>query len=193
MRETQVRSLDQEDPLEKGMAIHSGILAWRIPWTEEPGRLQSMGWQRVGYDWSDLAWKLQSRWLSGKESAYQCSRCRRLQLDPWVGKILCRSKWLPTPVFLPGKPHGQRSLVGYSPWDHKESDMTEHAHRSHSHLDHSVSTLAFSSAQDAIPSKCLLSGSVSPFSVLLEPVLWTSFFHIIYPHMIVSCLLWEAL
>ena len=44
----QVRSLDQKDPLEKGMAAHSSILAWRIPWTEEPGGLQSMGLQRVG-------------------------------------------------------------------------------------------------------------------------------------------------
>ena len=50
MQETGVRSLDQEDPLEKGMAVHSRILAWRIPWTEEPGRLQSMGSQRVGHD-----------------------------------------------------------------------------------------------------------------------------------------------
>ena len=46
--ETQVQSLGQEDPLEKGMATHSNILAWRIPWTEEPGGLQSMGSQRVG-------------------------------------------------------------------------------------------------------------------------------------------------
>ena len=51
MEETQVPSLDQEDPLEKEMAAHSSILAWRILWTEEPGRLQSMGSQRVGYDW----------------------------------------------------------------------------------------------------------------------------------------------
>ena len=50
MQETGVQSLGQEDPLEKGMAIHSRILAWRIPWTEEPGRLQSMGSQRVGHD-----------------------------------------------------------------------------------------------------------------------------------------------
>ena len=50
MRETQVRSLGQEDPLEKGMATHPSILAWRIPWTEEPGGLQSMGLQRVGHD-----------------------------------------------------------------------------------------------------------------------------------------------
>ena len=51
-QETQVRSLGQEDPREKGMATHSSILAWKIPWTEEPGRLQSMGSQRVGYEQS---------------------------------------------------------------------------------------------------------------------------------------------
>ena len=49
MQETWVRSLDQEDPLEKGMATHSSILAWRIPWTEEPDGLQSMGPQRDGH------------------------------------------------------------------------------------------------------------------------------------------------
>ena len=51
MQEIQVPSLGQKDPLEKGMAFHSSILAWRIPWTEEPGRLQSMGSQRVRHDW----------------------------------------------------------------------------------------------------------------------------------------------
>ena len=50
MRETRVRSLVWEDPLEKEMAIHSSTIAWKIPWTEEPGRLQSMGLQRVGHD-----------------------------------------------------------------------------------------------------------------------------------------------
>ena len=50
MEETQVLSLGWEDPLEKEMAIHSNILAWKIPWTEEPGRLQSMGLQGVGHD-----------------------------------------------------------------------------------------------------------------------------------------------
>ena len=48
MQETHVQSLGQEDPLEKDMATHSSILAWKIPWVEEPGRLQSMGSQRVG-------------------------------------------------------------------------------------------------------------------------------------------------
>ena len=49
IRETQVRSLGREDPLEKEMKIHSSTIAWKIPWTEEPGRLQSMGSQRVGH------------------------------------------------------------------------------------------------------------------------------------------------
>ena len=52
MWKTQVRSLGWEDPLEKEMAIHSRTIAWKIPWTEEPGRLQPMGLQRVGHDWA---------------------------------------------------------------------------------------------------------------------------------------------
>ena len=55
MWETEVRSLGREDRLEEGMATHSSILAWRIPWTEEPARLRSIGLQRVGHDWSHLA------------------------------------------------------------------------------------------------------------------------------------------
>ena len=51
----QVPSLGQEDPLEESMATHSSILTWRIPWTEEPGGLQSIGSHRVGHDRSDLA------------------------------------------------------------------------------------------------------------------------------------------
>ena len=52
MRETRVQSLGWEDPLEKEMAIHSSTIAWKIPWTEEPGRLQSMGSQRVRHDFT---------------------------------------------------------------------------------------------------------------------------------------------
>ena len=58
------------------------------------------------------------RHLSGKESACQSRRCG---FDPWVRKIPWRRKWQPTPVLVPGKPHAQRSLVGYSPWDHKRA------------------------------------------------------------------------
>ena len=61
----------------------------------------------------------------GKESAYQCRKCKRHGLDPWVRKILWRRKWQPTLVFLPGKSRGQRRLGGYSPWGHKESGTTE--------------------------------------------------------------------
>ena len=53
-------------------------------------------------------------------------QCRRPGFNPWVGKIPWRRECQPTPVFLPGESHGQRSLVGYSPWGRKELDMTEH-------------------------------------------------------------------
>ena len=55
----------------------------------------------------------------------QCRSCRRRVFNPWVGKIPWRRALQTTPVFLPGDSHGQRSLVGYSPWGHNESDMTE--------------------------------------------------------------------
>ena len=67
------------------------------------------------------------RWFIGKESACQSRRCKRHVFDPWVGKVPWSRKWQPTPIFLPGKSLGQRSLVGYSPRGHKESDMTEWA------------------------------------------------------------------
>ena len=63
--------------------------------------------ERILLTYTELHW-----WLSGKESA---CRCKRYRFDPWVGKIPWRRKWQPTPVFLPGKSHGQRSLLGYSP------------------------------------------------------------------------------
>ena len=70
------------------------------------------------------AWRATVHRVSGKESACQC---RRWGFDPWVGKIPWRRQWQHTPLFLlflPGKSHGQKRLVGYSPWGHKESDMT---------------------------------------------------------------------
>ena len=75
IRETRVRSLGQEDPLEKKMVAHSSILAWRIPWMEKPGRLQSTGSQRVGHDWVTSPSLIQSArsgfpsGSDGKESA----------------------------------------------------------------------------------------------------------------------------
>ena len=62
------------------------------------------------------------RWYSDKEATCQCRRCR---FDPWVRKIPWSRKWQPTPAFLPGKFHGQRSLAGCSPYSHTELDMTE--------------------------------------------------------------------
>ena len=62
---------------------------------------------------------------SGKEPACQCRRCKNCRFNPWVGQIPWRRAWQPTPIFLPGESHGQRSLEGYSPWGHRESDMTE--------------------------------------------------------------------
>ena len=85
------------------MATHSSVLTWKIPGMGEPDGLPSMGSHRVGHDWSDLA-------AAAAEAMF------------W------RRKWQPTPVLLPGKSHGWRSLVGYSPWGCKESDMIEWLH-----------------------------------------------------------------
>ena len=60
-----------------------------------------------------------------KNPPANADRCKRCGFDAWVGKIPWKKKWQPTPVFLPGQSHGQRSLVGYSPWGHKEPDTTE--------------------------------------------------------------------
>ena len=85
--------------LKKAMAPHSSTLAWKIPWTEEPGGLQSMGLLRVGHD-----------------------QATSLSLFTFMH---CRRKWQPTPVFLPGESQGQGSLVGCCLWGHTESDTTE--------------------------------------------------------------------
>ena len=74
------------------------------------------------------------RWLRGKDSPCQWRRFKRLQFNPCVGKIPWRRKWQPIPVFLPGKSHGQRSLVSYSSWGHKEPNMTEHPCTPHTHM-----------------------------------------------------------
>ena len=74
------------------------------------------------------------RWYSGKETACQCRRCKRQGFNPWVREIPWGRKWQPTPVFLPGKSHGQRSLEGYSPCGCKESDTAEYTHmHTHTH------------------------------------------------------------
>ena len=88
-----------EGEVEKAIAPHSSTLAWKIPWMEEPGRLQSMGSLRVGHD---------------------CATSLLLfTFMHW------RRKWQPTPVFLPGESQGQGSLVGCRLWGHTESDRTD--------------------------------------------------------------------
>ena len=77
----------------------------------------SSNWKSYNKILSAITW-----WVSGKESTFQC---RRHGLDPWVRKIPLRRKWQPSPVFLPGKSHGQRNLAGYSPQGPKESDTTK--------------------------------------------------------------------
>ena len=112
--------------LEKATATHSSVLAWRIPGTGEPGGLPSVGSHR-----GDLAAAAAGIslglpiWLSGKESTCQCRRSRRRGFDPWVRKIPWKRSWQPTPVFLLWKSHGQRSLVGYGQWGHKESNTIQ--------------------------------------------------------------------
>ena len=129
-QETQVQSLGWKGSLKEGIPTYSSILAWRIPWTEEPGELQSMGSQRVENNRADFFLSLclgyilgLPGWLRGKESTCQCSRHQTHGFDPWVGKIPWRRKWQPTPVFLPGEPHGQRSLV--QSIGSRESDTNE--------------------------------------------------------------------
>ena len=73
-QEPQVQSLGQEEPLEEGMAIHSSILAWRIPRAEEPGGLQSIGSQRTGHDWGDVA-HAHTPWFVAHLSVLVCCFC----------------------------------------------------------------------------------------------------------------------
>ena len=103
---------------EKAMAPHSRTLAWKIPWTEEPGRLQSMRSLRVGHDCSDLAaaafLNIFPGGASGKEPTCQCRRPKKFWFDSWVGNIPWKRAQQPTPVFMPGESHGQRSLLKQS-------------------------------------------------------------------------------
>ena len=87
---------------------------WSWWWTGKPSMLQSMWLQRVRHNWAtELNWTC------------ICLKCKKSGFDPWVRKILWRMEWLPTPVFLPGESHGQKSLEGYSLSGRKESDTTE--------------------------------------------------------------------
>ena len=91
--------LNTKPLLEKAVPPHSITLAWKIPWTEEPGRLLSMEYRRVGHDWA--------------------TSLSLITFLHW------RRKWQPTPVFLPGESQGWGSLVGCCLWGHTEPDTTE--------------------------------------------------------------------
>ena len=120
---------------------NSSILAWEIPWTENPGRLQFMGWQRGRHDWvtTQLAhWGIELLkkttftpflpvFYKVIEKKKNPQRLYSEQLYAYT-HTYWRRQWHRTPVLLPGKSHGRRSLVGYSPWGHEESDMTERLH-----------------------------------------------------------------
>ena len=93
------------------MTTCSSILAWEIPRTGEPGGLQSMGSQRVRHDWAHTYTQRPDLRHLGTPS-----------YKDW------RRQWHPTPVLLPGKSHGWRSLVGWSPWGRQQSDTTEWLH-----------------------------------------------------------------
>ena len=119
MQETPVRFLRWEVPLEKEMATHSASLAWRIPWTEEPGRLQSMGLHRVGHNWSNLA-----RMHDGSDGTESACSVDDLGLIPRLARSPGRGHDNPLQYSSLENPHGQRSLAGYSP-GFTELDITE--------------------------------------------------------------------
>ena len=94
MQETRVQSLDQEGPLEKEVAPHSSVLAWRIPWTEEPGGPQSMVLQRVGLDWATNTLALQPLSNAGvKNRAWYDSPAWRGNICSRSGRILQGWEW----------------------------------------------------------------------------------------------------
>ena len=131
------------------MAPHSSTFAWKIPWMEEPGRPHTMGSQRVGHDWEtsvstsrfftvgykaryELIWAPSQSILLLTSLVAQTVKHLPAMLETWVqslgGEDLQEKQWQPPPVFLPGKSHRRRSLVGYSPWGRKKSDTTEWLH-----------------------------------------------------------------
>ena len=96
-------SLGQEDPLEEGMASHSSILPWRIPWTEEPGMLQSMGLQRAGHGWATELKHIYASLVA--QLIKNLYAMLETQFNSWIWKFPWRQDRLPTLVFL-GFPGG---------------------------------------------------------------------------------------
>ena len=109
VRETQVQSPGREDPLEKEMAIHSSTLAWKIPWIEEPDRLQSMGLQRVGHDWATLLLLL-LKWRGSLIYSYFCISERKYEHHlAWPTTSTDRFNW-PLSGKIPFLTKGHASL-----------------------------------------------------------------------------------
>ena len=107
-QETWVRSLGQEDPLKKGMATHSSILAWRIPWTEEHCGLPSMGSQRIGHDWATSTftfWKrttcCQILECPMRQTSHHWPKSNKLNLIVWWGHVLVKATSSHHFIFLP--------------------------------------------------------------------------------------------
>ena len=136
MQETLGRFLCREDPLENEMATHSSTLAWKIPWTEEPGKPQSVGSQRVRHDWAifffmhgsyfhtqeyalNLFWGFLVVKLVENSYAMWETWVQSLSGEDPLEKGTATHSIIPT-IFWPGEFHRL-----YSPWDHKESDTTE--------------------------------------------------------------------
>ena len=90
---------------------------------------------------------------AGKTPVYQRRRHKRCRLDPWLGKIPWSRKWQPTPVFLPGESHRQKSLVDYSPRSHTESDTTEQLTHTHTHT-HTHTLIIFPGGSAGKESAC---------------------------------------
>ena len=94
MQETWAQSLGQEDPLEKEMATHSGILAWKIPWTEELGGLQSMGLQRVRYDRATSLSLLCIKYINSKELLHKTGNCIQYLIITYMEKNWYKNEYI---------------------------------------------------------------------------------------------------
>ena len=120
MQETSVRSLGWEDPLEKWLATHSSVLAWRIPWTEDTGGLQSKVFQRVRQDWATNTFKT----FLVAQTVKHLSTMRGTQVCSLGGKDLLEKEMATHSSILAWKIPWTEDLVDYCPWGRKESDTT---------------------------------------------------------------------
>ena len=113
--------------VEKGIATHSSILAWRIPWTEEPDGLLSMGLHGVRHNRATNTHTYRCMWSFPRGSVEKNPACNAGDLDSIPGSGISPGGGHGHPLLYSclEKSHGQRNLVGYSSWVHKESDMTE--------------------------------------------------------------------